>query len=505
MVDEEGLEAAAKECEIMDVVQELHSLGAELKKSHLTAEDAKVGHKAAVVFEQCGVPPDGYKDVVVTCLKMHDEGFLPAAMELHKIEESSGLSCKEIVAHAATCQTQLQQWKKELSATQEKVGQTKQTLAAIQQQQAGAEKELQQKLHKAGLDYMRLEKVENLAIALKKAGVTDEELDSYLQRQNLFNKANIPIAMFVQILNAAKVPTAADGGKNLFKKLTEYGSLDGTIVALKQEKQSLANEVKDLNEKAKLKGAIQTDITHLQSQKNELEGSVATIYARYDHMFKLVKNLEADYKSRSDELKTLNITIPQKQAEVQTLTQEVESKQQKVADLTLLETKRDAIAAELAKLETQANDKRQHRAVLEALEGYIQSASLEKLKPFIAVMPQLLEEVKQGTYSPDFIRAYIFEKLTGGTLKVLKCKPCDAQFSVDKPADAIGYHCPICGVSYGIIVDKDEVGILKAMLALTEPKSITYSTVVQIKPPSAKIPSESDTTGKPGSNAKGNK
>lgn len=93
------------------------------------------------------------------------------------------------------------------------------------------------------------------------------------------------------------------------------------------------------------------------------------IYARYDYIFNLVKNIEADYKSRSDYLTALNATISQKQAEVQTLTQEVESKQQKVVDLTSLGSKRETTIAELADLDAQDKDKRWHLAVLEALEG----------------------------------------------------------------------------------------------------------------------------------------
>lgn len=156
MVDEEGLEAAAKEYGQMDVVKELHSLGAELKKSKLCVEDAKKGLKVAVALEDCGVPQDGYKNVINACIKMNDEGFLLAAMELHKIEESSGKSCKEIVKEASNAQTQTQQAKKELSATQEKVGIIKQTLAALLQQQASVGKDLQQQMQKSGSGFREI-------------------------------------------------------------------------------------------------------------------------------------------------------------------------------------------------------------------------------------------------------------------------------------------------------------------------------------------------------------
>ncbi|MFC2016208.1 hypothetical protein ACFLUF_00670 [Chloroflexota bacterium] len=233
MVDEEGLEATSKEYGIMDIVKELHSLGAELKKSGLTAEDAKKGLKVAVVLENCGVPQASYKDAVQVFIKANNEGFLSAAVELHKIEESSGKSFQESVKQAASLQIQIQQADKELSATQEKIGSVKQALAELLQQKKDVENKLQQILKKVGVDLGRLEKVENLAVMLKHAGITDKELDWYIQRQNLLNKSDISIGMFVQILEVMKVPTAPDGGKSLLKKLTEFGSLDNTIIGLK--------------------------------------------------------------------------------------------------------------------------------------------------------------------------------------------------------------------------------------------------------------------------------
>lgn len=83
------------------------------------------------MLEECGVPEDSYKDVVQTFIKLNNEGFLAAAMELHKIEESSGKLFNEIVKEASITQTKTQQANKELAATQEKIGMAKQTLAAV--------------------------------------------------------------------------------------------------------------------------------------------------------------------------------------------------------------------------------------------------------------------------------------------------------------------------------------------------------------------------------------
>lgn len=367
MAELEGLEAAAKEYGVMNIVQELHSLGAECKKSSLCVEDAKKALKVAEVLDECGVPEDSYKDAVQTFIKLNNEEFLAAAMELHKIEESSGKFFNEIVKEASITQTKTQQANKELAATQEKIGMAKQTLAAVLQQQTVTEKELQQFMQKTGVYLQRLEKVENLAMTLKKAGITDNQIGWYIQRQNLLNEANISIEVFVNILNAAKVPTAAVGGNSLLKKLTEYGSLDGTVVAIKQKKQLLENDVKDLDEKASLKGTLQTEIRHFQAQKDELESSVAMIYARYDYMFKLVNNLEAEYKSRSDYMTALTAAIAEKQEISQSLDQNIASKQQNVIDLTTLEAKRDAAVTEFADINLQTKKKKGQLTILDAM------------------------------------------------------------------------------------------------------------------------------------------
>ena len=94
----------------------------------------------------------------------------------------------------------------------------------------------------------------HLSGILKKACVNDQDVDSYIERQNLLNKANISIDMFTQILDVVKVPTALDGGKALLKKLTEFDGLNEAIIVLKQDKQSLSGQVQDLDEKAKLRG-----------------------------------------------------------------------------------------------------------------------------------------------------------------------------------------------------------------------------------------------------------
>ena len=144
-------------------------------------------------------------------------------------------------------------------------------------------------------------------------------------------------------------------------------------------------------------------------------------------------------------------------------------------DLDALESKRDKIATELAVLNPQFEAKKGHLAVLEAFEGLLQSASLSSLELFVEILPGVLQELKQGKHSPELARAVILQELTGGNLKVMKCKHCGARFYVDKrPTSIIGYHCPSCGTINSSKEDKDEYDILKAALARTEPKTAEH-------------------------------
>ena len=115
----------------------------------------------------------------------------------------------------------------------------------------------------------------------------------------------------------------------------------------------------------------------------------------------------------------------------------------------------------------------------------------------------MLKEAQQRNSSPDFIHAYIFKRITGGTLKLWRCGTCNAKFYVDKPAGYSGYRCPVCGISYGVIEAKDEAAILREIFALTEPK--IFNPVVKVEMiPSAKPHIVPDTTGKSSGNANNN-
>ena len=209
-VDQQGIKAAGEEFDIMNTVDELHSLAAELKKSKITVEEAKVGFKMERLFQKLGVKAEDYQDVIQAATKMKAEGFLESAAELNKLEESTGMTHEEIVVQSAnTCQ-QLKSDQQDLEIVTGALNAAKEDLVAIENQKQLASQDLQAHMQQIDVDMNRLLLVEELASTLKKAGVSNENLKDYTQRQQLLNEAGIGIDIFVSILEKADVVTSKD-------------------------------------------------------------------------------------------------------------------------------------------------------------------------------------------------------------------------------------------------------------------------------------------------------
>lgn len=123
----------------------------------------------------------------------------------------------------------------------------------------------------------RLTLVEDLAITLKKASISNEELGNYILRQQLLNKAGISLDTFVAIVKEAKALTLHDEGKGLLQMLSDYGGLTEATEALQAKAQSLDKQVDSLEQKAKLKGEIEGDIVKLRAERASLETCVGQL------------------------------------------------------------------------------------------------------------------------------------------------------------------------------------------------------------------------------------
>jgi rubrerythrin len=477
--EQQGIKAAGEEFGIMDEVQSLHSIALELKKAKLTVEEAAVGHKMVQSLSKLGIKQEEYKGVLQACTKMKSEGFLNSAVKLNKFEHDTGMTYEEIVAKAASTHQELKKTQKDLLAVAGKLKMAKEELANIEKQKKLASQELETYMKNVGVDMKRLKMVEDLALALKKAGEDDIQLEDYIQRQHLLNEAGITLGTFVEILEKAKSLTAKDQGKELLAMLDQYGSMAQTINGLKNKVQSLTKEASDLEDKAKLKGELDKDIIKLQAEKVSLEACVAQSLEQK----KILEDTQNEVSLLTKKKASLEHEIAKLQARNQQLTTDVHTKEEIVSDLGDLKKKYAVVAAAITEMEARLEKEKRRLDITESFIGLVQSApsSLADLEKFATALPDLIDQVKQEKYSPNLLKAYVLENLTGGALKVLRCESCGARFSVDKPPVVYGYHCPSCGSSSQVITDKEELAVLKEALVTVRPQ-VVATQVIQKHP-----------------------
>lgn len=484
LVEQQGLKTAAEEFDIMDEIEALHSLAAELKKSKITAEEARVGVKMEQLFHKFGIKQEDYKNLVQGCMKMNSEGFIASAVKLNQLENSTGMTYKQVVAQFASTYQQLQETQENLQIVTGKLSKSKEELANIDTQKKIATQDLETHLKKIGVDMNRLTLVEDLALTLKKTNISNEELGDYIQRQQILNKSDISLDIFITIVEKAKVLTLHDKGKELLKILSEYGGLTKATEALQTEVQSFEKQVDDLEQKAKFKGEIEGNIVKLKAERASLETCVAQLSTEKNTLAQTQKEVS----SLTEKKAILKQDITGMEEYKSLLANDIEAKEQKVGDLNELEVKHDKVSASLSTIEAKEAREVTRWQIFESFLGFIKSSSFEELGKFIEVLPNLLSEVKQGKYSPELLRLLILNNLIGEALLLLQCTSCKAKFGIDKPPTSLqGYKCPICGSSYPVTVDQDGVATLKTVLATTKPQIIVASLVTpEIKKPTTK-------------------
>ncbi len=170
------------------------------------------------------------------------------------------------------------------------------------------------------------------------------------------------------------------------------------------------------------------------------------------------------------------------------LSDDIKVKEKKVSNLQELELKHDTVSANISEIEAKEACEGTRWEMFKSFIGFIKSSSFEEVEKFVELMPHFLSEAKQGKYSPESLRNMILRNLTGETLQLLQCTPCHARFVVDKPPESYtGYQCPICGLSYQVKVEQEELEILKAALATPKPQILVAHLVTpEVKKPTPK-------------------
>lgn len=248
--------------------------------------------------------------------------------------------------------------------------------------------------------------------------------------------------------------------------LVEYGSLADTIKELQSRINELQKETSVLEGQRRLKEEIEHNIARLKAEKVSLEKSV-TYLAKEKETF---AQLQKDAKALNDNKIVLEQDIIVMEKHKQDLSGEIEALEKKTFDLKELEVKHHSLSADIAEMEVRINSSQTQLDVLQSFLGFIEPSSFAQIDNFASQLPHLLADVRQENYSPELLRNYILETLSGGTLRTLMCTVCNTRFTVDKPSKySLGYYCPVCFGSL-IKVVQDEVTILKAALPKEQPK-----------------------------------
>ena len=355
-------------------------------------------------------------------------------------------------------------------------------MASIDKQKKTASQALKEYMDQIGVDMNRLKLVEGLAQVLKEAGISDKDLQEYITRQQELGKAGISLDVFTAIVEASKVLTSHDEGKGLLKSLADYGGINEAIKDSKTKIALLEKQAVGLEQVAEQKGKLIAEITELKAEKTTLESVVDELHIRKEELDQ-VKNELASLTNKRTQLEK---EIVEREEYDNALAGEIEVKQQKVSDLSQLEAKRDALAVSISQTEAKLSHESTRLQIFDSFLGFVNSSSIGELEKFVAVLPALLDKVKQGQYSPELLRAYIFETLTGDTLQIFKCPSCGVRFSVDMPPMTREYCCPRCG-SYHTVTDQEGLQILKEVLAKMKPKILVAHLVTpEVKKPTPK-------------------
>jgi predicted transcriptional regulator len=482
LTEQQGLQAASKEFDVMDEVQALRSLASELKQAKLTAEEAKVGLKMVRLFQKSGVKEEDYADFIQACEKMKDEGYIADAVKLNKLEKSTGMAHGELLSQYASTHEMMVKEGQALNITTGKHNTVKGELATIEKLKKEMSQSLNAYMHQIGVDMNRLKLVENLAQTLKEAGISNKELKDYIAHQQVLNKAGINIGILTAILQKAKVLTSDDQGKGLLKSLSDYDGINKVIKDLQTKVVLLEKQVEGLEKQAQLKGELQVEITKLKDEKDSLENYVDGLHTKKDELNQIQSSIDSFTKKKVE----LGEEIAKQELHKSALIEDIKAMEQKVSDLSQLETKRDAVLAALAEFEAKKKLEVIEREVFESFLGIVGSSiSLEATEKFAAKEPQLLALAKIKNYPPDLLRYLMIKELTGRTLEILRCSSCEARFNVEKPEKvwytSQGYCCPICGNSATVEMDVTGPEIIQKALAALTPKIIVATPVTSPK------------------------
>ncbi|MGD0856845.1 MAG: hypothetical protein ABSA18_13735 [Dehalococcoidia bacterium] len=457
---EEGLMAASKEAGIMNLIAALHSLAAELKASKLTAEEGKLGLKTRLKLEKYGVEEERYPELIQATAKMKDAGFLESALKLALLEKQTGMSYGEITEKYEAVMGQIEQQSKKLDDFKAATAKQQSALKSIEDKREVREKEWKAYLQQTGMNMMRINVVEKLSAILKKSGVKDSELETYIQRQQELDTSDVDIKLFGKIAHQAAATTSVDGGKQLLSMLTEYGGLQATIGKLNADKMDLEKQSAGLREKVNEKNRIVAEIGRLATQRSVLTAEVKDLQGKA----KIKDRLEFDIKSLDQIRQEVEIDVKSLQNQKSTLEDEVVATKSKLTELQPLKTEHQELIGKIAGLDKVFTEKSKQFELFKAFLGFLQNTTTEALDKFIRLAPGMVQWAKEGKHSTELIEKRLLDHLTMGQMNVYSCMVCDTRFFVDSaPKWKEKFICPNCNNDVAVVIKTNAHDLLSQM------------------------------------------
>jgi len=220
--DKLGTTEAAKEYGVMHEVDSLRSLGVELSRNKLTVEETKEGVTILKLFDSLGVPPAEHKTMVRVISRLKNHDFVPAAMKLAELEAITGKSYSEIVSEFEQISSEnksleqsnitlkqengaISQSIKELTLAKKRAEQELRELRnKVKQEEMAVRAEIAKKSKETNLTLERMERLEPLALKLKKLGISDDKLEGYLKEHQELEEIGITWENFRTIVRAMK-------------------------------------------------------------------------------------------------------------------------------------------------------------------------------------------------------------------------------------------------------------------------------------------------------------
>jgi hypothetical protein len=495
--EQKGTDAALLEFESEVPLEENQTIISEFKKSNLDPSDIQIALQLENVLQDCGIAHKDYPDLIQTVKKTKDKkDYISSAQILNQIENTTGLSYQDIINKANQAQKQLVVLQKELSSIKTEIDLTKAKLAEIEQKKLLAAQDFKKHMQQIGVDEQRLQSIEALALAMKKAKIHDYEIKEYIKRQELLNQAGISINVLTDILNKSKVAIEGDNGKMLIDMLTEYGSLTGVIDKQKAGKELLEKEISGLEAQAKLKGKLDAEVNKLKMDKVTLEANAINLKKQiegYDSQLQKQKtqldqlaesyySIQLSCQELLNTKKQLDEEISEKQAVINSIDVEIKNKDQKLSNLKELEAKHEQLLKDNTELESRISQQKMRWQAFEGFVGMVQSSSMEEFKKNTNLLHGSITQLEPGKYSQEFLKNFILKNLAGYGLQVLKCTTCQARFIVDKVSPAGGYKCPFeFGPSHLVVIEKDADVILKEAMLMSKPINSNVANNAQFK------------------------